>query len=44
MLLFILNKENRVIKDLKGDNIKVKSNQKALVYFYKIINNNSKQK
>ena len=39
---FILNKENRVIKDLKGDNIKVKSNQKALVYFYKRINNNSK--
>ena len=32
---YTLNKDKRVIKDLFGDNIKVKSKQNALVYFYK---------
>ena len=34
---YILNKENKVIKNLKGDDITVKSNKKALIYFYKRI-------
>jgi len=33
-----LNKENKVIKNLKGNNLTVISTQKALVYFYKKIN------
>ena len=32
-----LNGKNKVIKNLSGDNIIVKSNEDALVYFYKII-------
>ena len=32
---YILNKENKIIKDLKGNNITVKSNKNALLYFYK---------
>ena len=35
---YILNKENKVLKHLKGDNITVISTQKALIYFYKRIN------
>jgi len=35
---YILNKENKVIKNLSGDNITVISTQKALIYFYKRIN------
>lgn len=38
---YILNKENKIIEDLKGDNIKVKANKEALVYFYKRIPNYS---
>jgi len=34
---YVLNKENRVIKNLKGNNLTVISNQKALIYFYKKI-------
>ena len=36
---FILNNSKRVIKDLKGNNIVVKSNKIALIYFYKKIAN-----
>ena len=36
---FILSKSNRVIKDLKGYNIKVSSNQNALIYFYQRMQN-----
>ena len=36
---FILDKYNKVIKDLKGNKIKVISSKKALVYFYKRIEN-----
>ena len=35
---YILNKENKVIRNLKGNDITVKSNKKALIYFYKRIN------
>ena len=35
---YILNNSNKVIRDLKGDNITVISNKKALIYFYKKIN------
>ena len=31
---YILNKEKKIIKDLKGDNIIVKTNKNALLYFY----------
>ena len=34
---YFLNKTNKVIKNLRGDNIKVISNQIALIYFYKRI-------
>ena len=34
---YILNKENKVIRNLTGDNVTVKSNKKALIYFYKRI-------
>ena len=34
---YVLNKTNKVIRDLKGDNITVISNKKALIYFYKKI-------
>ena len=36
-----LNDKNKVIRNLSGDNIIVKSNEDALVYFYKIIPDNS---
>ena len=36
---YFLNNSNRVIKDLKGDNIKVISSEKALIYFYQRIEN-----
>ena len=36
-----LNKSNKVIKDLKGDGIKVSSDKTALIYFYKKINDDS---
>ena len=39
---FILNKENRVIKDLKGDNIKVNSNQKTWNYYFRQKSNKKK--
>ena len=39
---YILNNSNKVIRDLKGDNITVISNKKALIYFYKKINDFSK--
>ena len=42
-LLSILNKNNRIIKDINGDNIKVVSNQKELIYFYKRMANYSKK-
>ena len=35
----ILNKENKVIRDLKGEGIFVKTNKKALLYFYKKMDN-----
>ena len=35
---YILNNSTKVIRDLKGDGITVKSTEKALVYFYKKIN------
>ena len=35
---YILNKENKIIWNLKGENITAKSNRKALIYFYKKIN------
>ena len=35
---YFLNKENKVIKNLTGDNFTVISTQKALIYFYKKIN------
>ena len=38
---YFLNNSNRVIKDLKGDNITVISSEKALIYFYKRIENYS---
>ena len=38
---YILNDNNKVIKNLSGNNIIVKSNEDALVYFYKIIPNDS---
>ena len=40
---FFLNKENRIITDLKGDGIKVISTQKALIYFYKRMENYTKK-
>ena len=38
---YTLSKENKIIKDLKGDNIIVESDKDALIYFYKIIPANS---
>ena len=38
---FILNKNNRIIKDLEGKNITMISNKRALLYFYKKIPNYS---
>ena len=38
---FILNKNNRIIKDLEGENITMISNKRALLYFYKKIPNYS---
>ena len=35
---YILNKENKVLKNLTGDNITVISTKKSLLYFYKRIN------
>ena len=35
---YFLNKENKVLRNLKGDNITIISTQKALIYFYKRIN------
>ena len=39
-----LNNDKKVIKDLTGDNIKVKSNKNALIYFYKKIEDPNKIK
>ena len=36
---YILNKNNKIIKDLKGNNIKLTTNKKALLYFYYRIEN-----
>ena len=36
---YFLNNSNRVIKNLKGDNIKVIASEKALIYFYQRIEN-----
>ena len=41
---YYLNKDNRIIKNLSGEKIKVKSDQNALLYFYKKIKDNSKIK
>ena len=37
--IYKLNKDNKIIKDLKGEGIIVKSAKLALIYFYKRINN-----
>ena len=39
-----LNKNSRLIKNLTGENIKVKSDKNALLYFYKKIEDNSTMK
>ena len=36
---YILNKDNKIIKDLKGKGIIVKTTKKALIYFYKKMDN-----
>ena len=36
---YVLNKEKKVIRDLKGEGIIVKANKKALLYFYKKMDN-----
>ena len=38
---YLLNKENRIIKNLKGNKITVISTENALIYFYKKIENDS---
>jgi len=38
---YILNKNKRVIKDLKGDNITLETNQNALIYFYLKMDDNT---
>ena len=40
---YVLNKENKVLRDLKGEGIIVKSNKKALIYFYKKMDNITEQ-
>ena len=40
---YVLNKNKRVIRDLKGEGIIVKSNKKALLYFYKKMDNITEQ-
>ena len=39
---FTLDKSNKVINDLKGDNVTVTSSKNALIYFYKRIENYNK--
>ena len=36
---YILNKDNKIIKDLRGNNIKLTTDKKALLYFYYRIEN-----
>ena len=38
-IIHILNKKKKVIRDLKGEGIVVKANKKALIYFYKKMDN-----
>ena len=38
---YLLNKENQIIKNLKGNNVEVISSENALIYFYKRIENDS---
>ena len=40
---FFLNKEKRIIDDLTGENVKVISTERALIYFYKRIPNYSEK-